>query len=150
MTIENTGYVSALTAVTWSGQGLNGLTDNEWTDLSDEIVATKTMLMDLRLVLASASFTGEDSRIALFLVPSIDGTNYPKWNGNATAESNNHMDYYIGLLRTDHSTGSQEGVKRNVLLPPGKYKLACRNRANVTLAGSGNTLEYRTHSYEDV
>lgn len=144
------GYLTTATAVAWtSGQGLNSLTDNEWTDLSDEIdnSTNKYMMADMYLDLASAAFTGADSQIEVYLVPSVDGTNYPSWTGNVTTDEQQNNIHYVGAVTTTGATEAQDLVLRNVLLPNGKYKFAFRSRAGVSLAASGNTAYWRPHSY---
>lgn len=143
------GYLASAAAVVWSsGQALDSLTDNEFTDLSDEIdnSTNKYVYADLELVLGSAAFTGADSGVEVYLVPTVDGTNYPTWTGNGTADEQENAPYFVGFIPLTGTTAAQRGVFREVPLPNGKYKYACRNRGNVTLAGSGNTLSWRPHS----
>jgi len=144
------GYKAAATSIAWaSGQTLNSLLDNEWTDLSDAIdnSTNKYLFADLEIYLASAAFTGYDSVIHIFLVPSVDGTNYPNWTGNVTTDEQENQPHYIGTVVTSGATGTQRMVLRNVVLPNGLFKFGFRSEANVTLAGSGNTAKYRPHQY---
>lgn len=147
--LTRSGYLASAATVVWtSGQALDSLTDNEYTDLSDEIdnSTNKYMFADLELVLGSAAFTGADSGIELYLIPSVDGTNYPTWTGNGTTDEQENVGYFVGFMTLTGTTAAQRSVLRDVELPNGKYKFACRNRGNVTLAGSGNTLKWRPHS----
>lgn len=151
--LKRTGYLaSAQTAVWTSGQSLDSLTDNEYTDLSDEIDNSTNLYMfaDFELVLGSAAFTGADCGFELYLVPSIDGTNYPTWTGNGTADEPENGPFSVGFMPLTGTTAAQRAALRDVDLPSGKWKLACRNRGNVTLAGSGNTLKWRPHSVSSV
>lgn len=157
MTTEKlSGYLAAEAAITFSGtQQLNSLADNEYTDLSDEIdnSATGTFypFVDLRLVLASAAFiTPADCGLEIYLIPTVDGTNYPTWTGNTTTDQVHNSPFYVGLIPLTGTTAAQAGILRDVPLPNGKYKWAARNRGNVTLAGSGNTIYWRPHSYDQV
>lgn len=147
--LTRSGYLASATAVVWtSGQSLTSLTDNEYTDLGDEIdnSTNKYMFADIELVLGSAAFTGTDSGIELYLIPSIDGTNYPTWTGNGTSDEQENNGFFVGFMALTGTTAAQRATLRDVDLPSGKYKFACRNRGNVTLAGSGNTLSWRPHS----
>lgn len=140
------GYLNTATAVVWtSGQSLNSLTDNEFTDLSDEIDNSSNLYpyVDLYLVLASAAFTGTDSGVEIFLVPSVDGTNYPTWTGNGTSDEQENVPFQVGFMPTTGTTAAQAAVLLQVPLPNGKYKWAARNRGNVSTAASGNTLYWR-------
>lgn len=147
------GYLASATSVTFSGtQQINSLTDNEWTDLSDEIdnSTNKYAWADLRLVLGSAAFTGADSAIEVFIVPTVDGTTYPSWLGNSTSDAQQNEPYRVAILPLVAATQAQDAstpVGAPVPLPQGKFKFGIRNRGNVTLAASGNTLYYRPHSF---
>ena len=146
------GYLASIIAVVFSGtQTLNSLTDNEFTDLGDEIdnSTDKYVWADLELVLGSAAFTGADSGIEIYIVPTVDGTNYPTWSGNSTANAPENNQYFACFVPLKAATQAQRvttPVDCPVALPNGKFKFAARSRANVTLAGSGNTLSYRPHS----
>lgn len=147
------GYLAAATSIAWSsGQALDSLTDNEFTDLSDAIdnSTNKYALADLEIVLASAAFSGTDSAIEVYLVPSVDGTNYGQWTGNGTSDEQENSGYYVGSVTTTGTTAAQRMTLRDILLPNGLYKFAFRNRGNVTLAGSGNTAKWRPHSGQSV
>lgn len=151
--LKRSGYLATAQTVVWtSGQSLDSLTDNEFTDLSDEIDNTTNLYMfaDFELVLGSAAFTGADSGIALYLIPTVDGTNYPTWTGNGTSDEQENDGFFVGFVPTTGTTAAQRATLRDVDLPSGKWKLACRNRGNVTLAASGNTLKWRPHSVSSV
>lgn len=146
--ITLSGYKVAAQSIAWtSGQALDSLTDNEWTDLSDEIdnSTNKYVYADLELYLASAAFTGTDSVIEIYLVPSVDGTNYPNWTGNVTTDEQENNSYYVGTATTSGATEAQRMVLRNIPLPNGKYKYGFRSRAGVSLSASSNTAKWRPH-----
>lgn len=143
------GYLAAAAAITWaSGQTLASLTDNEFTDVSDEIdnSTNKYVYVDLYADIASAAFAGADSGIACYLIPCVDGTNYPTWTGNGTAEEQENAPFFVGFIPFTGTTAAQKGIARNIELPNGKYKWAFRNQGNVSLAASGNTINWRPHS----
>ena len=144
------GYKVTAQSIAWaSGQTLDSLTDNEWSDLSDAIdnSTNKYMLADIELVLGSAAFNGTDSVISMYLIPSVDGTNYGDWVGNSTATAFSNTPYFVGSFVTSGTTAAQRLILRNVSLPNGLYKYAFRNKGNVTLASSGNTAKWRPHQY---
>ena len=148
--LQQTGYQAAAAAVAWaSGQDLDSLTNNEWTDLSDAIdnSTNKYVFVDFELVLGSAAFTGTDSLMELYQIASVDGTNYGQWTGNVATNEQENDKYAVGSFKTTGSTTAQRMVLLNVGVPPGLYKYGLRSRANVTLAGSGNTLKWRPHSF---
>ena len=145
------GYKAEAQTVVFSGtQTLASLADEEWTNLSDEIdnSTNKYMFADIEVVLASAAFTGTDSTIEIYIVPCIDGTNYPNWTGDVITDEQENNPYYIGSVTTSGATEAQRLTSlRNIALPNGKYKYGVRNRTNVALAASGNTLKWRPHQY---
>lgn len=150
--IKHSGYKASATAIAWSaGQGINSAVDEEWTDLSDEVDNTTNLYLmaDIYLDLGSAAFTGADSDILIYLVPTIDGTTYPSWTGNVTTEEQENEIHFVGVVKTSGATAVQDLVYRNILLPPGKFKWAFRNKSGVTLNAS-NTAYYRPHQLQVV
>lgn len=140
-----TDYLSSGQAIAWSsGQGLNSAVDDEYTNLSDEIDNRSTgwPVADIELYLASAAFTGDDSIIVVFIIPSVDGTNYPTWTGNVSTYEQENDNYVVGSVTTSGATAVQRMALRRVALPPGKFKFAFRNESGVTLASSGNTAKF--------
>lgn len=153
-TLKNAGYLTTEAAITFSGtQQLNSLTDNEYTDLSDEIDNSTNLYyaVDLRLVIASAAFiTPADCGMEIYLIRTEDGTNYPTWTGNTTTDQVHNNPFFVGYVPFTGTTAAQAGVLKDVILPPGKYKWGVRNRGNVSLAGSGNTIYWRPSSVQSV
>lgn len=152
MALKSTGYQASATAVSFTGtQTLASLTDNEWTNESDAIDNTtnKYVMADFFFELASAAFTGTDSIVELYILPSVDGTKYPNWTGNVTTDEQENSPYFVGAVTTSGATEAQDLVLRNVVLPPGLFKVGVRNKSGVSFAASSNTLEYRPHSFED-
>lgn len=144
------GYKAAAQAVAFSGtRTLVSLADNEWTDESDVIdnSLTKYMMADLRLVLGSAAFTGTDSIVEIYLLPSVDDTNYPDWVGDGIIDEQENQIHFIGSVTTSGTTAVQDLALRAISLPNGKFKFGVRNRAGVALAGSGSTLYWRPWQY---
>jgi len=127
---------------------LNSLADNGWSALGTEVdnSSTKYMMADVEIYLASAAFTGTDSTVEVYLVPTVDGTNYPTWTTGTSDEQENNA-YYVGSITTTGTTAVQREVLRSVALPNGKFKWAVRNRGGVAMASSGNTLKWRPWSY---
>lgn len=150
--LKLSGYLAPAAALVWtSGQSLNSATDNEWTDLSDEIdnSTNKYAYVDLYFDLGSAAFTGTDSGIEIYLVKCVDGTNYPTWIGNVTTDEQENNGFYIDFVPTTGTTAAQKAVTmKPIPLAQGKYKWGFRNRGNVTL-NSSNTVYMRPHTFQD-
>lgn len=154
-TLKLAGFQASAAAVAWTGatQKIDSLTDNEWTDLSDEIDNSTSLYYGcvLELVLGSAAFTGADAGVEVYIVPTIDGTNYPDWSGNSTTDAPEQSGYYVAFLPIKASTSAKRihsAPDAPIELPQGKFKFGLRNRGNVALASSGNTLSYRPVSYQ--
>lgn len=125
---------------------LNSLASGSVSALSAEVdnSTNKYRFSDLHLVLASAAFAGSPA-IDVYLVPTVDGTNYPDFDTAASPSIVNN-NYYVGSITIKPTTAAKRGVLRGVLLPPGKYKWALRNSTTVALAASGNTLAERQYT----
>lgn len=148
-TAKLSGYQAAATAVTWTSGGLASLATNTYSGLSDEIdnSTTKYTHVDLYMELGSAAFTGAGSGIEIYLVPSVDGTNYPTWTGAVSTDETENMPHFVGFVATSASTAAQKMTLRGVELPAGKFKFAVRNRGGVGLNASGNALYWRPYGY---
>ena len=149
-TLNQTSYRVTVQSISWtSGQSLASLVDGEWTDLSDEEDndTDNDLFVDLYLDLGSAAFTGTDSEIRCYLVPSVDGTAFGNWTGNVTTEQQGNEPHFVGAIPTTGTTAAQDLILRNVLIPPGKYKWGFRNAGGVTLNAT-NTAEWRPHNLQ--
>ncbi len=145
------GYKATIATVGFTGtQQFTALTDNEWTDLSDAIdnSTNKYMFVDLEINLGTLTPSGADAAIEIYLLPAVNGTDAPEWEGGGTTNDEQvNNQYFVGSVTTDAgSAGAQLLVLRNVALPNGNYFWGIRNRANVTLNAT-NTLEWRPHQY---
>jgi len=144
------GYKAAAQAVVFSGtRTLVSLADNEWTDIGDEVdnSVTKYMMMDLQLTLGSAVFTGTDSILEIYVIPTVDDTLYPTWTGDGIVDEQENQIHFVGSVTTDGTTAAQEMALRDVSMPNGKFKFGVRNRSGVALAASGNTLFWRPWNF---
>jgi len=148
----HSGYKHAATIVgftTGQVQTLAALPMNAYTSESDEIdnSTLKYLSADFEWVnTAPASTTVSPASIHLYLIPSLDDTNYPTWT-QATANTPENDQYFVGSFTLQIGTANQREVLRNVSLPPGNFKLAVRNKAGVALAATGSTLKFRRWNY---
>jgi len=150
-TAKLSGYLDSAISIAFSGtQTMASLTDNEYTDLSDEIdnSSNKYLQADFELSLGSFTADGTDAGAELFIVPSIDGTNYPDWTGNTTTDKPENNKWYrdFFVVKDSDAAATPRAAVTDVVLPQGKFKVGIRNRANATWAASGTTLKYRPHS----
>ena len=150
---KQSGYKVTELTVAWSTNGFDALLDNEWTDASDAIDNSSTLYLmaDFEIVLGSATFVGFDSLIELYIIPSVDGTNYADWTGGAAvvADQQENNALRVGDVTTSGAVGAQRLVLRGVEMPPGKFKVGIRNRGGVTLNAT-NTCKWRPWQYSSV
>ena len=142
------GYKVAAVTVSWaSGQDLHSLTDGETTDLSDAIDNSTNLyaLADVEVYIPSAAFTGSDAALEVYLVPSVDGTNYMSWSGNTTTPEQFNLNYRERVLALRSSTGVVRVEAKDVPLYNGLQKFGFKSEANVTLPSTGITVKYRPH-----
>ena len=124
---------------------LNALADNAASAASSAI-ANQTNLdvyADIELVLAALS-PAAPNYITLYILEAIDGTNYP----SATAAVlRNQPSQVLCVFPLDTTAGTaQRIVVRNVLLPPGSFKVVLDNHAGVALGATLNTVKMITYN----
>ena len=134
---------------------LNGDVNDTWSPLSAEIDNSTNgyLSIDVEVYLAApaSAWAGADSAYEIYLVPSLDGTNFPDYVASGVAAEQENNQYYVGAITTQGAgTVACRQVVRNIELPPGKWKLGGRNVTNQTLAATLNTIKWRPHSYASV
>ncbi len=93
---------------------------------------------DIELVLASLS-PASPNYCTLYILEAIDGSNYPSATG---AVLRNQPSQILCTFPLDTSAATaQRIVVRNVVLPPGTFKVVLDNQAGVALGASGNTVK---------
>ena len=96
---------------------------------------------DLLFKMASSSLAlTATSFVAVYFVPAIDGTNYPKLSGSNLARAN----YRVGTIALYPATLSAEVIYEGVLsvrIPNVVFKTVLENLSGVALPASGNTLD---------
>jgi len=148
----HSGYKHAATIVgftTGQAQTLASLPIDAYSSASDEIdnSTLKYLSADFEWVnTATATTTVSPASINLYLIPSLDDQNYPTWT-QATADTPENDQYFIGSFTLKIGIVNQREVLRNVSLPPGKFKVAARNKAGVALDTTGSTLKFRRWNY---
>lgn len=119
---------------------LNSLTTNTMASVS-AVVNNDTnldMYGDLELNLGTLSPTA-GGYVAVYIAEAADGTNYPAPSSADQRLQTNALLCTFALSTT--ATTAQRLVCRNVLLPPGKFKLYLDNQSGATMNASGNTLK---------
>jgi len=119
---------------------LNALANNT-VSAASAAIANQTnldMYVDIELVLAALSPT-TGAYVAIYLVEAIDGVNYP---APSSADIRQQTDALLCtfVLSTTAST-AQRLVKRQIVIPPGTFKLYLDNQSGAAFGGTLNTLK---------
>lgn len=149
--VRKTAYLAE--AQTALDTDLNGDTNDTWTSISSEFDNSTTgyMFMDIEVYLAApaVAWSGADSAYEIYIVPAVDGTNYPDTVNTGTGDEQENNQYFIGSITTQGAgTVACRQSIRGVEVPNGKWKLFGRNRTNQTLAASGNSIKWRPWGYK--
>ena len=135
------GYKTAMS--TLLSTDLNALASGSTSVLSVEQSNTNThRFIDIELNLASVNITSTSAQVDVFVVASIDGTNYPEFDVGANPGAHN-MNYFVGSVIIDSSSSAHRGHLYDVFVRFEKWKLAVRNQTGIALAASGNTVAFR-------
>lgn len=116
------------------GDGSNVLCDVISNDQTGELY----LYADIELYIATTSSRSADARVELYLLPSVDGSNYAYGDGSIDPAPNMH----IGDFQFDVATAARRAIIRNILLPPEDFRFLIINEIGVAFASSGNTLKY--------
>jgi len=139
------GYTQSLTSVLTTE--INSLADGNTTALGTAQDNTSNLddTADFQLDLASLTISSTTAYCTVFIVPSVDGTNYPDWGSSAFANYDNQ--YVVGIILLKNvSAATARGMLTGIPIGPYKYKVALRNDTGATLASSGSTLGIRTYA----
>lgn len=148
--VRNSGYKAA--AQTALSTELNALANDTWSALSAEIDNSISgyMFADIEVDLGSITPTGADAAVEIYLVPSVDDTQYPTFTESGALDEQENNQYFIGSVTLSLDAEIHIHMLRGVELPPGKWKLGVRNRSNVALAATGSTIKWRPWQYSSV
>ena len=148
--VRNSGYKAA--AQTALSTELNTLTNDSWSALSAEIDNSTNgyMFADIEFDLSSITPTGADAAVELYLVPSIDDTQYPTYTETGSADEQENNQYFVGSVTLSLDAEIHIHTIRGIELPPGKFKFGIRNRSNVALGATGSTVKWRPWQYSSV
>lgn len=122
---------------------LNSIATNANSAASAEIDNSTALDLyhDLTLtVAAQGTARSNGAAIVIYMIHALDDTNYDDVN-NVTGE-------IVAIFPLDAVTNARQLTRRDIPIPPGKFKYFARNTTGQTLASSGNILEYRPHSVE--
>ena len=146
-TVAYTSYLTTeLNACANNKIVLGGAIDNE---------SNLCTFLDLELYLASLDVSGQaNPSIDIYLLESIDGgTHFDTGEDGVTADVDMPaQDKIITKMGMRKNTGAEVKhlIKTMIPIPPGRWKLALRNKTGIAFAGTLNTLYYRTYNLKVV
>lgn len=124
---------------------LNSLATNTMTAASSAI-ANQTnldMYVDVEINLASLSPTA-GSYVALYIQEAVDGTNYPAQSDADTRLTPSHL---LCTVPTGVAASTAQRIAvRNVVIPPGTFKIKLDNQTGATLNASGSTVKFNAYN----
>lgn len=97
---------------------------------------------ELAVTFSSTPLSGKT--VDLYILPSIDGTNY----ADGSSSVNPSSAQYAGSFPVRAVATAQRLLLYNVALPPTDFKVLLINNAGQTMAASGNTLKLVMSAYE--
>ena len=80
--------------------------------------------------------------IDIYIIPSIDGTNYPDWTGDGLTDLPAQNTYYSFSFTVD-ATSAQNCAETDIKMPQGKFRFGVRNQGGVATTASSNILKWR-------
>lgn len=147
----------AVSNLLWA-QGTNGYLNAEATALSTELNAlanqsnsaagstidnsagTKGIYADWKFVSGGAITTTGVPRIWVWLLRTMDGTNFE--DGGASVTPGRAPNFMIGLRVGSSIT--PRSIEPMVLMPPGQFQTLAQNNLGVGMAATNNNITYRT------
>jgi hypothetical protein len=97
---------------------------------------------DIEVNLAALSPTA-GAYVGLYILEAVDGTNYPAQSDADLRLTTSQLLASLPIGTT--ASTAQRIVARNVLVPPGSFKLKLDNQTGVALAASGNTVKFNVY-----
>ena len=106
--------------------------------------ANRHLFGTFELVVSFGTAPSAGKTVDLYLLPTLDGTNFVDGGGSAAPGGAS----YVGSFVVRGVTGAQRLALPNLPLPATDFKALLINNAGQTFAASGNTLKLVAHSYE--
>lgn len=122
---------------------LNSITTASYSNASSAIDNSSTLYpyMDLELYVTYGTNPSTGGYVAAYLLPSVDGTNYPDGSSSVTPAA----ELIVASFSLRATTSAQRLAATGIPVPSGLFKLMIGNFAGQTMAASGNTLKYRRY-----
>lgn len=129
-----TALSTELNSLADAGRAISAAIDND---------AGLYLYADLELVVSYATApTAGTTAAEVYLLPTVDGTNYPEGSSTVTPQAALLVGSFEVRLGT---TGPERLVLRGVDLPARDFKLLLCNKSGRAFTASGNTLKVRPY-----
>lgn len=132
-------------ATSYLTSGMNSLANNG-RKFGTGVSSTRDQYMDAEFTLATqGSARSAGAVIELYLIPSVDGTNYAYGADAGPDPAGTHL---VGLFQFDAAVTARIDNVIGIFVPAGNWLLAVIQRTGQAFAASGNILKYTL--YDDV
>lgn len=126
---------------------LNSLSNNTMTAASSAINNTSNLdiYVDIEVVLAALS-PSAGAFVAIYILEAVDSSNYPAQSDADLRLTSTQLLVSIPVGTTGST--AQRVVVRNVVIPPGLFKIKLDNQTGVSLAASANTVKFSAYDIQ--
>lgn len=121
---------------------LNSLGSGSMSAASTAVTSSVDIYVDIEVNLASLS-PGSGAYVALYIAEAVDGTNYPAPSAADMRLSTTQLLCVIPIGTT--ASTAQRVAARNVVIPPGNFKIYLDNQTGAALNASGNTVKFNAY-----
>lgn len=134
-------WAAPVSATAVAGASMNALADAAYAmgaAIDNTVTSNGYLYGDLDLVLSGSVTAGANApHVAVFLLPTLDGTNYPTPPGGTAGATPGT--YLVGTMHAQPSAGFTVGIIRGIVLPPFSFRIAIQNSLGVAFpSGTGS------------
>lgn len=104
----------------------------------------KDRWIDIELNVTFAVAPSAGGYVGVYLIPSLDGTNYSDGDGTIVPPAT----MFVGSFPVRAVTTAQRVHLRQIQLPPTDFKVLVDNQSGQAFPASGSTVKYRTYNEE--
>lgn len=142
---QNVTWATPANIATALSTELNSLANGSYSNASSAIAnaTAKARFIAVELVLASLTPVANQT-VTLWLLPSVDGTNYPDGGGSTAPEPA----MALCTFRLTNATRAFRLTRANLPIPPLNFTLVVSNdtiTSGANLAAANNTVKYVTY-----
>lgn len=124
---------TALNALAHAGYALGAAINN--TPTAGSVVSYD--LADLTITLSSSVTTGAAPYLSVYVLPAVDGTNYPSPPGGSAAAA--PINLCVGTYQGVAGVATTTMVVTNIPIPPCNFKVMIQNNLNVSLPATNTS-----------